>query len=1308
MTLSVPTIAIDGDASGAGGSSIVNDAPITIAQSWGQLIANNSDFFQGTGAKIFNMDAGTISTASPAQIGRLVNGVIITAQTVHQNQLLLNAIGAYCRANGISVHVEAQLDKAPGQDWAQQWLQPAVWAGLPITGVEDDDEVAANFSPTDFTAIAQNMVNIVGEITAQYPSVQIGEWQGGNSAATTAAWWAAYDSAATAASLPTISYAVADTSWNAPWVTAPSDWQSWMVALSALAQAKGVYLEVLLDGISTDASGQQWAAQSEQHAAMLAALSAVSVGVILIRTWQTNYPQAALPLNLPTTIGNDAIEIAATYPLYQGGLITAQEAITLCAPAQMLVTTGFQAAFGPISMGWDIADLSAGARVAIVLIDATGLLSATSFSSGTVSGAGSNELILNGTFGEVAAELKSLTVTETVNGPDTIDIELFGANGRLVTSQISVLSLQSPFDFGPYYFASTGQGWTSASAVVGSSGLITSETLAWNAIDQDPATGAYQIIKTDAVYEPLAESGVTIVDGVARESPANGSLPLNASSWNGAAFNPAGHLSSVNVLSTTMTYGSTSGLLETILDSLAATDPTAAITNWPLPNYFDTGGNQVTQFDTSDNPNWEPGWNSWLGSVTSIFAFTGIASSPMVIEQEFEGGASDPYFSLVKVFDPYCGALWEQIITSPPPNPFGSFVTGDEYITEYNTGSNPNWDYEDWGNADKVTEDWQDYYLVSIAIAPPPPTTPQLLSASGSGMSGNVSNVIEPIFTGMAEAGDTVTLYDGTAIIGTGVATGGAWTITTTALADGIHNITAAVTDAAGNVSAASGASSVTIDAPAPIAPSTPDLLAASGNDVSSTDNITNIVRPTFVGIAEAGDTVTLYDGTTIIGTDIATGGSWNITATTVLAYGIHNIRATATDAGGNVSVASQPLSVTIETAIGTPTCAPFVLLQNASGPLALWQMSGPTIAGSGLFALDPGSTWHAKGMGDFYGDGSDTILWQDDDGSVALWDVDGVKVIGGGLVNSCPGATWHADGTGDFYHNGNTAILWQNDDGSVALWEMSGLNIIGGGLVTASDPGPTWHIEGTDDFYGDGNTDILWQNDNGLVALWDMSGTSIIGAGFVNAPNPGPAWHIKGTGDFYGDGHADILWQNDDGAVALWEMNGSNVIGGGLVNEPNPGPAWHIKGTGDFYSNGLADILWQNDDGAVALWEMNGSNVIGGGLVATSGVGWNVVDDHMQFIYSSSAHETLVATVPTPDEFVFTSFAAGSHTISGFNPVQDMIEFSKAQFASFANLQVETSAVSGGAIINLGNGSSLLLAGVDARSLHASNFSLA
>ena len=192
-----------------------------------------------------------------------------------------------------------------------------------------------------------------------------------------------------------------------------------------------------------------------------------------------------------------------------------------------------------------------------------------------------------------------------------------------------------------------------------------------------------------------------------------------------------------------------------------------------------------------------------------------------------------------------------------------------------------------------------------------------------------------------------------------------------------------------------------------------------------------------------------------------------------------------------------------------------------------------------------------------------------------------------------------------------------------------------------------TWHIKGTGDFNGDGHSDILWQNDNGSVAIWEMNGTNFIGGGGV--ANPGPDWHIKGTGDVNNDGHTDIVFQNDNGSVAIWEMNGTNFVGGGGV--ANPGPDWHIKATGDFNNDSHTDIAFQNDNGSVAIWEMNGTNFIGGGGVGNPGTEWNEFDDNMRFIYSASANETLTAAAPTPDEFVFTSFAAGMHTIAGIQP---------------------------------------------------------
>ncbi|PJE53347.1 DUF4347 domain-containing protein, partial [Marinomonas sp. BSi20584] len=109
----------------------------------------------------------------------------------------------------------------------------------------------------------------------------------------------------------------------------------------------------------------------------------------------------------------------------------------------------------------------------------------------------------------------------------------------------------------------------------------------------------------------------------------------------------------------------------------------------------------------------------------------------------------------------------------------------------------------------------------------------------------------------------------------------------------------------------------IVIDTTAPSATSTPDLATVSDTGVSSTDNITNDNTPTVTGTAEANATVTLYDtdGTTSLGSATADGsGNWTITSS-ALSAGAHTLTTKATDAAGNVSVASSGLTITIDTA---------------------------------------------------------------------------------------------------------------------------------------------------------------------------------------------------------------------------------------------------------------------------------------------------------------------------------------------------------------------------------------------------------
>ncbi|MDB0578881.1 Ig-like domain-containing protein, partial [Ralstonia solanacearum] len=145
---------------------------------------------------------------------------------------------------------------------------------------------------------------------------------------------------------------------------------------------------------------------------------------------------------------------------------------------------------------------------------------------------------------------------------------------------------------------------------------------------------------------------------------------------------------------------------------------------------------------------------------------------------------------------------------------------------------------------------------------------------------GGSTNDANPTLTGMAEANSTVSIFDGTTLLGTTTAdASGNWTFTpTTALTDGSHSLTATATDAAGNVGTASSAFTLTVDTAAPIAPVistvTDDVAPVTGTITDG--GSTNDATPTLTGTAEANSTINVFDGTTLLGTTTAdASGNW-------------------------------------------------------------------------------------------------------------------------------------------------------------------------------------------------------------------------------------------------------------------------------------------------------------------------------------------------------------------------------------------------------------------------------------------------
>jgi hypothetical protein len=347
---------------------------------------------------------------------------------------------------------------------------------------------------------------------------------------------------------------------------------------------------------------------------------------------------------------------------------------------------------------------------------------------------------------------------------------------------------------------------------------------------------------------------------------------------------------------------------------------------------------------------------------------------------------------------------------------------------------------------------------ITIETSAAAPGNLALTPGSDSSHGHDVTNVVQPTVTGTGEAGDTVTLFDNGAAIGSGiVGSNGNWTVTAgTTLPDGVQTITATETDIAGNTSTPSPALTVTIETSAP-PPSAPRL--ATGGVLSGTPT------PTFVGTGEAGDTVTLYDGSTAVGTGtVNQSGSWTITASP-LATGSNVMTATETDVAGNVSAASPSLTITIQ---GSAPAPPALQLQ-----------------GGGTVTADPTPTFVGTGAA---GD------------TVTLYD--GSTAVGAGTVNQS--GSWTI--TADPLPNGSNVMTATETDAAGNVSAASpGLTITvqssvpapsapqlqGGGTLTA-DPTPSFAGTGA---AGD------------TVTLYD-DGTAV-GTGTVNA---GGSWTIAAS----------------------------------------------------------------------------------------------------------------------------------------------------------------------------------------------------
>jgi hypothetical protein len=171
-------------------------------------------------------------------------------------------------------------------------------------------------------------------------------------------------------------------------------------------------------------------------------------------------------------------------------------------------------------------------------------------------------------------------------------------------------------------------------------------------------------------------------------------------------------------------------------------------------------------------------------------------------------------------------------------------------------------------------------------------------SAIVNGVVDAAHNTTTQALTGTAEAGATVTVYDGATKLGVATAgSTGQWSYTVGQLTDGSHSLTAAASDQAGNVGAASGALQFTVNTQTTTPPPPTSTTSPHVDDVTTTS-----VKPQLAisGEAAAGSTVKVYDNGALVGTATANNsGDWSFNAKVGNGNGIHSFTETSVDPTG-------------------------------------------------------------------------------------------------------------------------------------------------------------------------------------------------------------------------------------------------------------------------------------------------------------------------------------------------------------------------------------------------------------------------
>jgi VCBS repeat-containing protein len=537
---------------------------------------------------------------------------------------------------------------------------------------------------------------------------------------------------------------------------------------------------------------------------------------------------------------------------------------------------------------------------------------------------------------------------------------------------------------------------------------------------------------------------------------------------------------------------------------------------------------------------------------------------------------------------------------------------------------------------------------IEITIERPGPTG---LSVSGQPVNGSQITV-----TGTGETvGDTIKLYDGVTLVGTGtVGAGGAFSITTSStFADGSHTLTATETDSSNLASAKSTGLTANVD------PAAPAITGQVGSG--------SLIEVT--GSGEVGDTIKLYSGVTLVGTGtVGAGGTFDITSTAAFTDGTYMLTATETDSSNLTSTLSKGFVATVYPTLTGVTAAPSTGTEGP-GETILFKLAfgeAVDVAGGGIptLTLNDGGTATLTG-----GSGTNDLTFsytvEGSDANSSLLAVTGINLNGATIE----------DGAGNNAVLNNVATNFPGlaIDNSVPVTNPDMAHAVANQTITISAA------------YG------VLANDSDSNSSDVLSVSAVDGlAADVNQPVAG----AYGTLTLHNDGSYNYTASNASAQLPygvgedVFSYAANNGHGGTttttftvIVTSPN--------------ENYLTGSTGQTLNAQFGNWVLDGS---AGNMTLNASITFN---SHQVLIGGNG--DTLNGSHYGLDEFMFAP-NFGNETISNFEPSRNVIALPHVDFANFAAVMAHAQQVNADTVITLDAHDTITIKDTVISSLNASN----